>query len=83
MLIKTNGPYTIKVNENVELLVIAQYHIPDDQVTGWGKDGEEKALAAHNGVIGFIERCLRWKNELFRWLKEKDANPSATENASS
>jgi hypothetical protein len=83
MLIKTNGPYMIKVNENVELLVIAQYHIPDDQVTRWGIEGEEKALSAHNGVIGFIEKCLKWKIELFKWFKEKDAKPSATENASS
>ena len=70
----THGPYMIKVNENVELLVIARYHIPDDQVAGWDKDGEEKALKAANGVVGFIEKCLKWKKELFAWLKEKDAS---------
>jgi hypothetical protein len=73
MLIKTNGPYTIKVNENVELMVIAQYHIPDDQVTGWGTEGEDKALRAHEGVIGFLEKCLKWKVELFKWFKEKES----------
>ena len=72
-IMKAHGPYIYNVNNNLDILVIARYHVDDDQARNWSTEDEEKALAASNGVTDFIDRCLKNKKELYKWLKNVES----------